>query len=295
MTERTPPQVIIGLIIAIGLGAFIAWAGSQGGERFDGMPIFALCAAWAFLVNWLVFVPSAIAQTEKFYDLTGGIAYVTTVVIAVYLSSSLDLRATLVAAMVVFWALRLSTFLFLRIRAAGHDSRFDTIKVWPLRFFFAWTLQGLWVILTASAALVVITGGNRVPLDAFAVVGILVWLLGITFEVIADRQKSKFKADSNNDGTFITTGLWAWSRHPNYFGEIVLWLGIAIIAIPVLQGWQWVSMISPVFVFVLLTRVSGVNMLEEKSDQRWGAQPAYEKYKKNTPVLFPRPPSKTND
>ena len=125
-------------------------------------------------------------------------------------------------------------------------------------------------------------------MDAFAIVGALVWLIGFVIEVVADAQKSRFNADPANKGKFIRTGLWSRSRHPNYFGEIVLWIGIAIIAIPVLQGWQWVAMISPVFVTILLTRISGIPLLQKKAEAKWGGQADYEEYKKNTPVLIPR-------
>ena len=92
-----------------------------------------------------------------------------------------------------------------------------------------------------------------------------------------------------NRGRVLSTGLWRYTRHPNYFGEIVLWIGIAIIAIPVLQGWQWVTLISPVFVTVLLTRISGIPMLEKRADEKWSGQEDYEAYKKRTPVLIPKP------
>ena len=101
-------------------------------------------------------------------------------------------------------------------------------------------------------------------------------------------QKSHFSADPANKGKFIRTGLWSRSRHPNYFGEITLWVGVAIIALPVLQGWQWIALISPVFVALLITRVSGVPLLEAKADKKWGGQADYEEYKKQTPVLIPK-------
>lgn len=291
MAERSISQVVVATAIAIVVGALISWAGSDGGDRVNGLPVFALCGALAFLVNWLAFFPAALVQTERYYDLVGGITYISVTMFAVALSSDLDLRATLVAAMVLFWSLRLATFLFRRISRDGKDSRFDDIKTRPLRFFMAWTIQGLWVLLTAATAFAVITGGVREPLGAIGIVGIAVWLIGIVIEIVADRQKTNFRSNPNNAGRFIDVGLWAWSRHPNYFGEIVLWIGMAIVAVPVLQGWQWATLISPVFVTFLLTRVSGIPMLETKADERWGGQDAYEKYKRNTPVLIPKPPA----
>ena len=291
MSERSSTQIIVGIAVAVAVGAFLAWAGSDGGDRVGSLPVFALCGMLAFAINWLAFIPAALTQTEKYYDLTGGITYLTTTGVAVALSSDLDLRATLVAGMVVLWSLRLATFLYRRISKSGKDGRFDDIKNRPARFLLAWTLQGLWVLLTAAAAFAVITGGVREPLGLIGFVGIAVWVAGMLIEVVADRQKSNFKDDPANEGKFIDTGLWAWSRHPNYFGEIVLWTGIAIIAVPVLEGWQWATLISPFFVAFLLIRVSGIPMLEERADKRWGGQDDYEKYKRETPVLIPKPPA----
>ncbi len=289
MPERSNSQIIVGIAIAVVLGAFISWAGSDGGDRVGSIPVFAICGALAFAINWAAFIPAVLKQTETYYDLTGGIAYITTTAVAVALSSELDLRATLVAGMVMFWSLRLASFLFLRISKSGKDGRFDDIKNRPSRFLLAWTLQGLWVLLTAAAAFAVITGGVREPLGVIGIVGIAIWAFGIAIEIVADRQKSKFREDPANQGKFINTGLWAWSRHPNYFGEIVLWIGIAIVAVPVLHGWQWATLISPVFVAFLLIKVSGIPMLEERADERWGGQDDYEAYKRRTPVLVPNP------
>lgn len=292
MAERTNAQIVIGSLIAILIGAAISWAGSDGGDRIGSIPLFALCGALAFGINWLVFIPAALTQSEHYYDLTGGITYITVTAVAVYLASALDLRAMLVAGMVMIWSFRLATFLFARISKSGGDSRFDDIKNRPTRFFLAWTLQGLWVLLTAAAALAVITGGNAAPLGIIGFVGIAIWTTGMLIEIVADQQKSKFKSDPNNKGKFINVGLWAWSRHPNYFGEIVLWIGKAIVAVPVLQGWQWATLISPVFVTFLLTKVSGIPLLENTADERWGGQEDYEHYKRNTPVLIPKPPTR---
>ncbi|MGB5345604.1 MAG: DUF1295 domain-containing protein, partial [Woeseia sp.] len=159
MAERSNAQIFFGITIAIVLGVLMSWAGSDGGARVGSMPVFALCGALAFAINWLAFIPAVLTQTERYYDLIGGVSYISVTIVAVLLSGELDLRATLVAAMVMTWSLRLASFLFMRISRAGKDSRFDDIKNRPPRFLLAWTLQGLWVLLTAAAALAVITGG----------------------------------------------------------------------------------------------------------------------------------------
>lgn len=274
--------------ILILIGVLVAAAGSQGGSRVAGVPVFGLLVGLAFLIQWLVFIPAYLRQTEKFFDLTGSLTYISVSTIALVLSESVDGRAILVWALVVIWAARLGTFLFQRIRKAGKDDRFDEITPSFIRFLLVWTIQGLWVTFTLAAALVTITTTTRKALDLFALFGLLMWVLGFMIEVAADYQKSRFNADPANKGKFIQTGLWSRSRHPNYFGEIVLWIGIAVIALPILQGWQWIALISPVFVTLLLTRVSGIPLLEKKADRKWGGEAAYEAYKKATPVLIPR-------
>lgn len=274
--------------ILIGIGIFVAWAGSQSGTLIAGVPLFALSVGLVFVIQWVAFVPAYLRQTEKFFDLTGSLTYISVAVLALLLSPAPDARSFLLAALVIIWAVRLGSFLYGRIHKAGKDDRFDELKPSFFRFLNVWTIQALWVTFTAAAALVAITTTTPKELDLFAIIGLLVWVVGFAFEVVADAQKSRFNADPANKGKFISTGLWSRSRHPNYFGEIVLWLGVALIALPVLQGWQWVALISPVFVTILLTRVSGVPLLEAKADKKWGGQEAYEAYKKNTPVLIPR-------
>jgi steroid 5-alpha reductase family enzyme len=286
--KTTDRNALIAFPILILIGLLVALAGSQGGASIFGVPLFALSVGLAFLIQWLAFIPAYLLQTEKFFDLTGSITYISVITIAVLFSAGADSRAILLWDLVVIWAIRLGTFLFGRIKKAGKDDRFDEIKPSFIRFLNVWTIQGLWVTFTMAAALVAITTTNQKELDVFAIVGFLAWAFGFAIEVVADSQKSRFSANPDNKGKFIQTGLWSRSRHPNYFGEIVLWVGVAIIALPVLQGWQWVALISPVFVTVLLTRVSGVPLLEKKADKKWGGQEEYESYKKRTPVLIPR-------
>jgi steroid 5-alpha reductase family enzyme len=291
--EKADRTALVSLLVALLVGLGIALAGSQGGASVPGVPIFALSVGLAFLIQWLAFVPAYLLQSEKFYDLTGSTTYISVTLLAVLLSPIVDDRSVLLLAMVVIWATRLGTFLFRRIYQVGKDARFDEIKPSYIRFLNAWTLQALWVSLTVSAALAAITSTTRKPLGLFALLGFLAWAFGLAVEVVADAQKSRFRADSENEGKFIHTGLWAWSRHPNYFGEIVLWIGVAIMVLPVLRGWQWVTLISPAFVALLLTRISGIPPLEKRADEKWGGQEDYEAYKERTPVLIPRPPGLT--
>ncbi len=293
--EKTDRNALIALPLVILVGVGVALAGSQGGASAFGIPIFALGVGLAFLIQWLVFIPAYALQNERFFDLTGSITYISVTVIAVLLSPVVDGRSILLLALVLIWAGRLGTFLFRRIQKAGKDARFDAIKPSFVRFLNTWTLQALWVTFTLAAALAAITTSTRKELGVFALIGFLVWALGFATEATADAQKSRFRANPENKGKFIHTGLWAWSRHPNYFGEIVIWIGVAIIALPILRGWQWVTLISPVFVTLLLTRVSGVPMLEKRADEKWGGQEDYEAYKARTSVLIPWPPQSLHE
>ena len=283
---------LIGIIIVLLIAAGLAFAGSQGGVTINGFPLYALCVMLAFVIQWVAFIPAFMNQTESFFDLTGGLTYIIVIVTAVALSGDVDARSYLLLAIIMVWAIRLASFLFMRIRAAGEDRRFREIKPSFPRFLLTWTIQGLWVSFSVAAGLAAITSTVRVGLDAFAVVGFIVWLIGFGIEVTADRQKTAFNSMPANKGKFINTGLWSWSRHPNYFGEIVLWIGVAIIALPVLRGWQWATLISPIFIILLLTRISGVPLLEKRADEKWGGQPDYEAYKAGTSVLVPMPPKK---
>ncbi len=285
---------IIGIVASLVIGVLIALAGSQGSAEIGGFPVFALCAVIAFSIQFIAFVPSYLARTEHYYDLTGSFTYLTVTIIALLASEDLDARAVIVALLVVVWAGRLGTFLFRRVKRDGGDGRFDKIKHDPLRFGMMWSIQGLWVFLTVACALSIITGSERQSFDVFAALGLAMWLAGFAIEVTADNQKSAFRAEPANKGRFIDVGMWAWSRHPNYFGEILLWSGVAVIAIPILSGWRWVMLISPVFVYVLLTRISGVPMLEARGKKRWGDEPAYQDYKRRTPALMLRPPRKAS-
>jgi steroid 5-alpha reductase family enzyme len=277
---------IAGILGSLAGGALIALAGSQNGALWMGLSVFALCCAIAFIVQWLLFIPAFVYQTERYFDLAGSLTYISLVLVAWLLSGASDPRSLIIGGLVIVWACRLGTFLFGRVSAEGEDRRFRSIKPDFLQFLMTWTLQGLWVSVTLAAGLAAMTAHEHQPIGLLGIVGILLWVVGFSIEVTADNQKQKFKRE--NPGEFITIGLWRFSRHPNYFGEIVLWLGIAVLALPALQGWQYATLISPIFVIFLLTKISGVRMLEHRANKKWGEDPEYQFYRSNTPVLVPR-------
>ena len=269
----------------------VAIAASVDGIFFSGIPIILLCAIVSFVTHWMIAVPSLITSSEKYFDFTGMVATLLVVLTAMFalLSSGAEasIRSVFVASFVSVWTLRLGIFLYKRIVKAGEDSRFRDIKKSIPKFLMTWTLSALWVFLTTVNAITLIALNPLEPIGIFFIMGALLWLLGFGFEVIADRQKKHFSEQPKNEGRFITQGLWSVSRHPNYFGEIILWAGIAIISLPFLSGWQFVTLVSPVFVFLLLTRISGLPFLEDKAEKKWGEDKDYIEYKKRTPILVP--------
>jgi len=284
---------VTGIVIAILMGLGMAYLGSMGGVVANGLPIFAVGVALSFVIQWIVFIPAFVFSSEKFFDLTGSLTYISLVMLAAYLVPEMTPRDYLIAGLVLVWAFRLGQFLFRRVLQAGEDRRFRTMKTDFLQFLMTWTLQGLWVSITLGAGLAAMTSESKVNLGVMAYIGLALWVLGFAIEVIADAQKTRFRAVPEHQDLFIQTGLWAWSRHPNYFGEILLWFGMALIAFPALQGGQYATLISPIFVFVLMTYISGVRMLEARADRKWGDDKTYQDYKARTPVLWLKPPSKS--
>ena len=278
---------ILSILACLALGTIMALAGSPGSITFNGLPSFALAASIGFILHWLIFIPSYIYQTEHYFDLIGSISYISIVLFTFLALNNLDDRSILIGLLIMVWAVRLGSFLFIRVKKEGKDNRFTVMKTKFWWFLFTWTIGGLWVFITMAAGLAAMTSAKVVPLGWFALIGIFLWLEGFLVEVVADHQKNRFRSKKENQGRFINEGLWSFSRHPNYYGEITLWLGIAFIAFPVLQGWQLLTLISPIFVYILLTRISGVTMLERRADKKWGDDPEYQRYKETTSSLIP--------
>ena len=263
--------------------AFLAGDTSNGIDLWNSITL----KSWfiIFGIQVVVFLPSFIFKTEHYFDLTGGLTFISILIFLGYSLISNNNFSSFSKLIPLFlvgcWAVRLSSFLFLRIKRSGKDLRFDEIKKSFLRFMAAWILQGLWVFMCMLPVITMISSNESTNLK-FTIIGIFLWVIGWLVEVISDVQKTRFNSKSENKGKFVNIGLWSVSRHPNYFGELVLWLGITLIAFPTFLGFQYLSCLTPIFVYLLLNKISGVNLLEDIADKRWGDNQNYQEYKKST-------------
>ena len=250
------------------------------------LPLVKNLVLLIFLIQWLCFIPAFIFQTEKFFDLTGSLTFLATVTYTLYITGSTQFSDIIISLCVSVWAIRLGSFLFMRIHKAGEDRRFRTIKPNFTRFLMTWTLQGMWVSMCLLCVLTALSSFSGVVLNSVFFIGLVFFILGFTIEVIADHQKTVFRRNDSNKDKFISTGLWSFSRHPNYLGEIVLWAGIAVMSISSLEGLQYITLISPIFVYVLLVYISGVRILENQAEKKWGHLDIYRQYVEKTPQIF---------
>lgn len=255
--------------------------------NLTGIQNITYAVLFIFLIHLIIFVPSYYFQTEKFFDLTGTISYVSSVLFIFFKSNTVDsinLGSLALSTFIIIWSLRLGTFLFLRIKKAGKDRRFNEIKKSFSWFFMTFSLSGMWVTICSICALTGIANG--IIFSSTTIIGIIIFTIGFTIEIIADSQKTKFRAMDDNKDKFISIGLWKYSRHPNYLGEIILWLGISLISFSSLEGLQYITLISPIFTYLLLVNVSGINLLEKSGEKKWGHLDSYKSYKENTPRLI---------
>ena len=274
---------IINIIISIA----VIFA-TLGFAELSGSELVVKTAWYVLVIHWLAFIPALIFKTEKFYDLTGSICYAFSAIYVYLQSYGMFLSLSFfISLAILIWTLRLGSFLLKRVMDAGEDKRFRTIKTNPTQFFMTFNLSALWVVICSLCALTAVSNGV-LEVKSIFYIGLLVFIIGFLIEVIADNQKTAFRAVPENANSFITTGLWSVSRHPNYFGEVTLWLGIAIMSLPYLEGVQYWTLISPVFSFVLIYFVSGVRMLEARANVKWGENPEYLEYVKKTPIFFPK-------
>ena len=269
----------------------LSFAISYGIAHLTGSVIVKNAVLLAYVIHWIAYIPAYIFQTEKFYDLTGSVTYLSVVwfvFLSTYKSISLNFGNLILVLLISIWTIRLGLFLFMRIHKAGEDKRFRTIKTSASQFFMTFTISGLWVTLCSMCALVAISSPEGLVMNALTYVGIILFIIGFGIEIVADNQKTAFRSIEANKDSFITSGLWSKSRHPNYFGEVLLWFAIAVISFSSLEGLQLITLISPIFTYILLVYVSGVRMLEDMNDKKWADDEQYKYYKKNTPMLFPK-------
>lgn len=194
----------------------------------------------------------------------------------------------IIFAMPALWAVRIGTFLLIRVLKVGKDSRFDGIRENFVKFSKFWVGQALtaWVLML-PVTIGLYRGGN---VDALVFIGVAIWLTGLTVEALADYQKFRFNLNKNNAGKWIHEGVWKYSRHPNYFGEMLVWCGIYVACFGALSPLErLIGLASPVLISVVLLFVSGVPILEKSADARWGTLKAYQEYKRRTRLLIPLP------
>lgn len=266
----------LGFVIPFGISLAI------GNEQVQNIVLLV------YIIQWVAFIPAYMFQTEKFFDLTGSITYSSVFIYCIYLTTSGDLNwgSLVISILVILWAGRLGTFLFTRIAKDGEDKRFRTIKPDIAQFFMTWTLQGMWVSLCSLCAITGIASETGIIVNNIFYIGLVMFIGGFAIEIVADQQKSAFRAIPENRNKFITSGLWSKSRHPNYFGEITLWTGVAVMSFSSLSGIEYLTLISPIFTYLLLVKISGVRMLEGRGQKTWGNDEEYIAYMKNTPMVM---------
>ena len=282
---------IFNVLIILTLSIVFAFFANPKLIDIQNIPIFILIMSSIYFIHWIVFLPSFIIRSEKYFDITGTFAYLFSLSLIFYFlittQNVIKLRSLTIFMLISIWSIRLGYFLFSRIIREKQDKRFANLKKSFSKFFVTWTVSGMWVFITSLNGLTVIVNNVSYYNDFFYFIGLIIWIVGFLIEVISDEQKRRFKINVENKNKFISTGLWKISRHPNYFGEMLIWIGIALISFPTLVGFQYFTLISPIFVIWLLTNISGINLLEEKADLKWGQITSYIEYKENTPILIP--------
>ncbi|MDX1406566.1 MAG: DUF1295 domain-containing protein [Saprospiraceae bacterium] len=236
------------------------------------------------LLNILGFLAAYLLQTDKLTDLLYSTSFVTLVIVLWFAGDQPGGITIWLYAMVLIWAIRLGGYLFLRIHAMGRDERFDDMRPSFRRFLGFWLLQTISILIIGLPLLLTASENGNPGTTTY--VGAVVWLAGLLLETIADWQKFSFK--QKHPDQFMSSGLWRHIRHPNYLGEILVWIGVLITSAPLLDGVAWLAILSPVWIFVLLRFISGIPLLEERATEKYGDLPAYQAYLENTGRLLPK-------
>ena len=253
----------------------------------NGIPLVYIFVFTILFLNSLFFIHSYFFKTDIFFDLTGSISFISIGILSLILIPDVDGNQILIFFLLIFWALRLGPYLFIRRLGSGVDERLGEYFKTPLSLYFLWIMNSLWVFMTSISMIIIFSSKENYNFGLVQWLGLLIWILGFIIEVVSDSQKSKF--NKKNKGKFINIGLWKYIRHPNYLGEIIIWLGIFVISISYINSiFASLSVLSPIFVFVLLRFLTGVPQLEVRGDEKWGKQKEYINYKKETGIIFPK-------
>ena len=241
-------------------------------------------------INLIMFVPAFKYKTDKITDISYAVTFIV-VALYGYLASTKTLLHKFLLVLVLLWALRIGTFLFIRINKMKVDVRFNGMRERLWAFLQFWILQGATVFVVMLAASLAFMQ-KLTAISITTKIGVVIFLAGLAIEATADAQKFRFNNDPKNKGKWINTGIWKICRHPNYLGEMMVWIGIYYVVASSLGGLSiWFALISPIYIICLLMFVSGVPLLEKSGDQRWGSDPKYLNYKKQVPVVVPTPNS----
>jgi steroid 5-alpha reductase family enzyme len=248
----------------------------------------------AFLIsvglNIVMFFPAFILRTDKLTDISYALTFALVTIFLLVLGD-ITMHKIIIAVCIIIWAIRLGTYLLIRISRMKKDSRFDNFRHKFFPFLGFWVLQGITVFIVLLPSIFFF----RISSPQVYFIGILIWATGLIIETVADYQKYTFIQNKKNKGKWIDSGLWHYSRHPNYFGEILCWLGIWIAVLPSLPLWQQIAgALSPLFISIMLLFISGIPLLEKQGNERWGKDPNYQQYLRNTSSLILWPSKKEN-
>ncbi|KAJ3697729.1 hypothetical protein LUZ61_001434 [Rhynchospora tenuis] len=239
----------------------------------------------------LFFIITALLRFDKVTDFAGSTNFIIIAILTLVLKGTWHFRQIVLTVLVVIWGLRLAIFLLMRILQWGEDRRFDEMRDNLAKLAVFWIFQAVWVW-AVSLPLTIVNASDHDPsFKPQDVIGWIMWLIGIIAEATSDQQKLAFKNNPANRGKWCNVGLWKYSRHPNYFGEILLWWGIFVASTPVLHGAEWAVISGPVFLTLLLLFVSGIPLLEESADKKYSGVEEYRIYKLTTSPLIPLPPA----
>jgi len=237
-------------------------------------------------INILMFIPAFIWKTDKLTDISYAVTFALLGIISIAIGG-ITIPSIILVVAILLWSIRLGSYLLIRIHKMGRDKRFDEMRKSFWRFGRFWVLQGLtvWVVLLPS---IIFLGKSPTELSWCSYIGLIIWACGLAIEAIADIEKFRFINNPDNKGKWIDSGIWKYSRHPNYFGEITLWFGLYFFVLSNLTAVEaLIGIIGPLYIALLILFVSGVPLLEKGADKKWGDNPEYIKYKKRTSVLIP--------